>query len=114
MNISDEQATRENIIKTKSFLQQSNEDDYVMVFVASHGLLDKDFNYYLATYDTDFTNPALKGLPYDELEMLLDGIKSRKKTLLIDACHSGEVDEDSSATQNTTIALTKSLLKMLE
>ena len=107
MNISDEQATRENIIKTKSFLQQSNEDDYVMVFVASHGLLDKDFNYYLATYDTDFTNPALKGLPYDELEMLLDGIKSRKKTLLIDACHSGEVDEDSSATQNTTIATDK-------
>jgi len=104
LNIADEQATKENIIKTKSFLQQSSEDDYVMVFVASHGLLDKDYNYYLATYDTDFNNPSLKGLPYDELEMLLDGIKSRKKTLLIDACHSGEVDEDSTTSINSSIA----------
>lgn len=94
LNISNQKATKENILAASSFLSACNEDDYVVVFMASHGLLDQNLQYYLATFDTDFRNPARKGLPYEELELLLDGIKSRKKILLIDACHSGEVDKD--------------------
>ncbi|OFY16560.1 MAG: hypothetical protein A2X11_12685 [Bacteroidetes bacterium GWE2_42_24] len=94
MTISNEKATKENIIAARDFLSGSTEDDFVIVFMASHGLLDKDLNYYLATFDTDFNNPAKRGLPYEELEMVMDRIKSRKKVLLIDACHSGEVDKD--------------------
>eukprot|EP01136_Pigoraptor_vietnamica_P015924 Opistho-1_new@59578 len=42
----------------------------------------------------DFSNPSEKGLPYEELESLLDGIAPLKKVLFLDACHSGEVDKE--------------------
>ncbi|MCS7004936.1 MAG: caspase family protein [Cytophagales bacterium] len=87
-------ATKANILKAKADLLNSKPDDKVIVFVASHGLLDKNLDYFIATTDVDFNNPSLKGLPYEELENLLDGIPARHKLMLIDACHSGEVDKD--------------------
>ena len=35
-----------------------------------------------------------EAIAYEDLESLLDGIAPLKKTLLIDACHSGEIDKD--------------------
>ncbi|HUR67292.1 MAG TPA: caspase family protein, partial [Chitinophagaceae bacterium] len=58
------------------------------------GLLNKDFDYYLSTYATNFNQPEQNGMPYDGFEDLLDNIPARKKLLLIDACHSGEVDKE--------------------
>jgi len=84
----------ENVSKVKQELMQSHVDDLVIVFYAGHGLLDENLNYYLATHNIDFKNPSKTGLAYEELENLLDGIPARKKLLLIDACHSGEVDKD--------------------
>lgn len=86
--------SRENILKLKEELKKSQRDDIVIITVAGHGVLDKDLNYYLATYDIDFDNPSGKGLAYEELESLLDGIAPLKKVLFIDACHSGEVDKE--------------------
>lgn len=86
-------ATKENIKAMKNKLLQTTVDDHVIVFVAGHGLLDKDLNYYFATADIDFYAPEKRGLAYDELENLVDSIPARKKLILIDACHSGEVDK---------------------
>nr|NQU91330.1 caspase family protein [Bacteroidota bacterium] len=91
--IQNDEATRENIIGVKEVLLDSKVDDIVILFVATHGLLDENLNYYLATSDIDFYHPSRKGLAYEELENILDGIPARKKLLLIDACHSGEVDD---------------------
>lgn len=88
------QATATNIRKAKAFLANSKVDDHVVLFIASHGLLDDNLDYYLATTDIDFHNPQSKGLLYEDLEAVIDGIPARQKMLLIDACHSGEVDED--------------------
>lgn len=90
----DEKSTKENIEALKSFLQKSNRNDVVMVFIAGHGLLDENLDYYYATYDIDFNSPALKGILFSELEELLDGIGALKKLLFMDTCHSGELEKD--------------------
>jgi uncharacterized caspase-like protein len=87
-------ATRENIRKARDFLEASGVDDLVVLFFAGHGLLDSKLDYYFATADIDFNDPARLGLPYEAIEDLLDGIRSRKKVLLVDTCHAGELDKD--------------------
>ncbi|MEX1000765.1 MAG: caspase family protein [Crocinitomicaceae bacterium] len=89
-----EEVTAENIKAMGEFLKQSKPDDIVLVFVAGHGVLDKNFDYFFGTYDMDFSNPSGKGLAYAQLEGILDGIKANKKILIMDTCHSGEVDKD--------------------
>lgn len=78
---------------------------------SGHGLLSKEYDYYLSTYDVNFEKPEENGLPYDDLENLLDSIPARKKLMLIDACHSGEVDKDDLITLATT---SDSLIKGLK
>ena len=103
----DEKATLKNILAWKKIMQKTAIKDRVILYVSGHGLLDKNYDFYYATYDVDFKNPADKGLAYDEIEKLLDKIPARKKLLLMDACHSGEVDKESVAekvSQNSVAA----------
>ena len=86
--------TKENIQKIKDLLMQSKVDDEVIIFIAGHGLLTKEFDYYFATSDIDFSNPQLRGVTFEEIENLFDGIPARKKILLMDTCHSGELDKE--------------------
>jgi len=90
----DQDATKENIINIKEKLLHSNVDDQVILFVSGHGLLDDNYDFYFATHDIDFDNPAERGVSYDQLEWLLDSIPARKKLFMMDACHSGEVDKE--------------------
>ena len=90
----DKDVTKNSILAVKDFLVNANRNDVVLIFIAGHGLLDENFDYYYATYDIDFNNPAEKGIIYSELENLLDGLKALKKLLFMDTCHSGEVDKD--------------------
>ncbi len=93
--------TRENVLAVKDKLMQTHVDDYVYVHIAGHGLLDDNLDFYFATSDINFTNPSINGLKYDEIEGLLDGIPARNKLLLMDACHSGEVDKGDDFAVNT-------------
>ena len=88
-----EQVTRENILALKTMLLQTSVNDKVIISCSSHGLLDDSLNFYLAMHDVDFNNPKARGLKYEELESLLDGIPARQKLLLLDACNSGENDK---------------------
>ncbi|MFZ4770049.1 MAG: caspase family protein, partial [Ferruginibacter sp.] len=89
-----ENVTTSNVKALKAKLLQSSENDKVIIAYSGHGMLSKDYDYYLSTYSVNFENPEQNGLPYEELENLLDSIPARKKLLLIDACHSGEVDKE--------------------
>lgn len=78
----------------KDFLSPATINDVVMVFFAGHGYLDEDLSYYFPTYYTDFSEPKINSVAYKEFEKLFKEIKPTHKLMFIDACFSGEVDED--------------------
>lgn len=84
----------ENIEKLKQRLLNSSINDKIIVAYSGHGLLSKEFDYFLSSYNVNFQQPENGGIPYELLADLLDSIPARKKLMLIDACHSGEVDKD--------------------
>ncbi len=99
-------ALKNNILAVREKLMKSHPDDEVIVYISGHGLLDSKLDFYFGTYDLNFSDPAANGVKYDDLENLLDGIGARQKLLLMDACHSGEVDKSSlRVDESKTIAL---------
>jgi WD40 repeat protein len=84
----------EKMLEVKQKLMQTEVYDKVIICYSGHGLLNDSLDYYLSTYEVDFHSPDSEGIPYAVLENLLDGIPARQKLMLIDACHSGEVDKE--------------------
>ena len=102
IKVLNKEATAANILKLKSQLEKTSVDDVVILFFAGHGVLDADLNYYLATHEIDVDNISKTALRYDYLEDIFDGIPARKKVIIIDACHSGEVDKEEEFTEVET------------
>jgi WD40 repeat protein len=102
LQILDGEAKRENILAARQKLASSKIGDQVVVFVAGHGMLDTNLDYYFVTHDFDRDKPQRRGLSYDQLEGLLDGIPARQKLMMMDTCHSGEVDTDAVRTGSTS------------
>jgi WD40 repeat protein len=94
LDLTNQKATRPEILKAKDWLKQSKITDLVVVFAAGHGMTDEQSNYYFGTHDIDPNHPATNGLPYEEFENLLDGIPALQKVLLLDTCFSGEIEKD--------------------
>jgi WD40 repeat protein len=92
--LTDAEVTKKNLQTVKDFLAKAEVNDIVMVFIAGHGVLDKDFNYFYAPHLMDFMNPAKEGISYESLEGLISQIKAIRKILIMDTCHSGEVDKE--------------------
>lgn len=84
-------ATLENILSIRSKLEQTGVNDKVIISLSGHGMV-KDEEFYFGTHDIDFKQVEKRGLSYDQLYDLLDHIPARRKLILIDACHSGELD----------------------
>ena len=97
-----EDVTIEQVEALKEFLKQADINDQVLIFIAGHGLLDSKLDYYYASHDMNFDQPGLRGISYEAIEDLLDGIKPLKKLLFMDTCHSGEVDEDAKREKNSS------------
>ncbi|MDH5397483.1 MAG: caspase family protein, partial [Cyclobacteriaceae bacterium] len=94
LTLFDQQVTKEKLKEVRQFLMSSKENDQIIFFVSGHGLLNENYDFFFATHDTDFKDPAGRGIAYDMLDDLLDSLPARKKLLLLDACHSGEVDKE--------------------
>lgn len=94
LQLLNQEVTRENVLeKSSEFLKSATVDDIVIAFFAGHGTLDGSRDYYFATVDHDFDAPAKRGLSYVDIEGLLERARSRRKLLLMDTCHSGELDQ---------------------
>jgi len=90
----DSLVTKQSILDASDFMAEAGEDDIVVLFVAGHGVLDDNLDYFFAPYDMDFADPSKKGIPFSAFDDILEKTKSRKKLMFIDACHSGEIDKD--------------------
>ena len=102
VEIYNEQATKENIIKGfKSIIAKAKPEDVFVFFYAGHGSLDEEHKdkdgdspfYFVPTDITklygDPEQLQKRGLSGAELRTYLTQIKSTKQIVLMDACHSG-------------------------
>lgn len=102
VEIYNEQATKENIVKGfKSIIERAKPEDVFVFFYAGHGSLDEDNKdadgdspfYFVPTDVTklygDPEQLQKKGLSGAELRRYLTQIRSTKQIVLMDACHSG-------------------------
>ena len=93
MQLFNETATKQRFEELREKLLLSGVNDHVVLFMAGHGVLDQNFDFYFGTHDMQFDDPSVNGISYDQIDAFLDGIPARKKLVLIDACHSGEIDK---------------------
>ena len=99
-----ERVTMTNITAMLTTLHKTEVGDHVIFYIAGHGVLNSNLDYYLATYNMNFSEPAKLGFSYSFFESQIEQIPARTKTIFIDACHSGELDKSSTAliAQNST------------
>ena len=91
--ITNDQATRERILKTADTLRKSGVDDQVVVFLSGHGLVEpRTYRYFFGTHDIDFVKPGENGFSFEDLETLFAGVPARRRLIMLDTCCAGEVD----------------------
>lgn len=85
-----EKANRDNVINSlNTFIKNVKPQDEVIVFLAGHGVLDKQNNYYFAPHNMDFSNLSKNGISFELIINKLKESPSKNKLLLMDSCHSG-------------------------
>ena len=96
MTFLNENVTPDAIKKAKEFVKNAKVDDTFVLFIAGHGMhdLDAEATYYFLTSNTNLKNLKGTAADFETIEGLLQGIAPRNKLFLMDACESGEIDED--------------------
>jgi hypothetical protein len=94
--LTNEQVTPEAIKQAKDFVKNAKPDDVFILSIAGHGTHDNDpeATYYFLTYNTDLKNLKGTAADFETIEDLLQGIPPRNKLFLMDACESGEIDDE--------------------
>ena len=88
--LTNNQATSKNIkIELKDFFKKVKPSDQVILFLAGHGVLDEDLNYYFAPHDMLFDNVKANGISFNTIIESLKQINTSNSLLLMDSCHSG-------------------------
>jgi hypothetical protein len=90
-----EGALKSSIMSVRDRLLKTNVDDIVLLYYSGHGSINsKENDNYFFAYN--YNQSDLKGttISLSEFDDLLDSIPSRNKLLLLNACQSGEIDDD--------------------
>lgn len=64
-------------------------NDQAVVFMAGHGVLDENSNYYFAPHDMNFDNVSEYGVNFRSIIEILNNADTNNKLLLLDSCHAG-------------------------
>lgn len=92
MLLTNQDVSRESVRSALARFEPAGIDDVVIVYYSGQGILDKNYDYYLATHQTDFENPGGLSIAADSLEAWIESLKPLRKLLILDACYSGEVE----------------------
>ena len=90
----DATASKSGILGELASLSQVAEDHTVLVYYCGHGSDGTNGNYYLTTHESQVSNgKVVKGMGISEGELLdaLHKTKAKRRLLLFNACHSGEI-----------------------
>ncbi|MBX3233221.1 MAG: caspase family protein [Labilithrix sp.] len=85
-------ATRAAILALRSEIEKTKAEDVVVLYASGHGVLDRSGGYFFAPHDADVADVQRTAVSYAAIEGLLDGVPARKKLLVMDSCHAGELD----------------------
>jgi hypothetical protein len=100
------QVTTSIVNEAIQFVSTAQPQDRVIVFYGGHGIVvmrpDKktgvgEPNYLLATHGTRIGSDDEifnSSIPFDSFQEIVDRTPAREKLLLLDSCHSGEVDDE--------------------
>lgn len=92
--LTDAEATERNVrIQMNEFLDQSSDDDVVVLFLAGHGVVDEEQELYFMTHEGDLAKPYT-GMSVDRFRDYLENRPLNQNALmLLDICHSGAGSE---------------------
>ncbi|MCC6807077.1 MAG: caspase family protein [Deltaproteobacteria bacterium] len=83
--------TKARIEASLAALSKAKPNDMVIVFMAGHGFIGSDDQYYFASSDVSVAAPEKTGVPFSRIEQALSASAARQRLLLLDTCHSGEL-----------------------
>jgi WD40 repeat protein len=92
--LTNEQATRKNIMEGLSWLKREmTQRDVGVIFFSGHGMKDENNNFYLCPVDVDADSLFSTGVPGNQLRDFLSGVPG-KVIAILDACHAGSLAEE--------------------
>jgi tetratricopeptide (TPR) repeat protein len=99
----------------RSFLQQAQPDDLVLIYFSGHSAPDpaRPKNLYFLTHDTNPDDMAGTALPMREISKSLDeNLEARRVILLMDTCHSGAAGAKGPSERSDAAALNRYLQEL--
>ncbi|NME69130.1 caspase family protein [Flammeovirga aprica] len=89
--LTDREATKGNILDALEWIQnETTNKDVAMIFVAGHGMNDKNGAFYYLPHDSDLNSIRRTCLFFGEFQYTISTIPG-KVVLFIDTCHSGNI-----------------------
>lgn len=89
--LTDEQATKDAILNGLDWIErQTTQHDVAMIFLAGHGVNDKNGDYYFLPATVDLEHLRASGLPFMEVQKTIRNIAG-KTLFFVDSCHAGSV-----------------------
>ncbi len=98
------EVTRDSIATAMgTFLNKTDRDDYVMVYLSGHGMVEPGHTdrYYFLTSESDAGNLSGTAVRMDDIYRWISEIRAGKKLIIADVCHSGAISASGAMVKGT-------------